>query len=70
MIRNRDTMHDDEMSPDLNNEILVVHKLVKRYYTAPPVNEDNTMNKEDRPSLHNREDDHELSEDQAPQAPE
>lgn len=59
MIKNRSEMNEDEMSPDVTNEMLLVHNLVKRYYTAPPVDEDNTMgNREDRPSLHNREDDH------------
>lgn len=57
IIKSREQMHADELSPDLANEVLVVHNLVKRYYTAPPVDEVNTMAKEDRPSLHNREDD-------------
>lgn len=51
-------MNDDEMSPDVAKEILVVDKLVKRYYTAPPVDSDRTNErKEDRPSLANKEDD-------------
>jgi len=57
LIKSREQMHADELSPDLANEVLVVHNLVKRYYTARPVDEDNTKAKEDRPSLHNREDD-------------
>ena len=52
-------MNDDEMSPDVANETLVVDKLVKRYYTAPPVDSDRSNErKEDRPSLANKEDDH------------
>ena len=55
LIQNRDQMNDDEMSPDMTNEILVVSKLVKRYYTAPPVDDDN--HKEHRPTLTDQEDD-------------
>ena len=61
-------MNDNEMSPEVSNEMLIVHNLVKRYYTEPPTDADNTHS-EDRPSLHNREDDHNIVVDQGPQAP-
>ena len=52
-------MHADEMNKDNATEILVVDKLVKRYYTAPPTDADGTVDrKEERPSLANREDEH------------
>ena len=44
LIRSRQQMNADELNPDIANEILVVDKLVKRYYTAPPVDDD-TNNK-------------------------
>ena len=55
IIKSREQMNTNEINPDIAHEILVVHKLVKRYYTEPPVDTENQV-REDRPSLHNRED--------------
>ena len=41
IIKSREEMNISELNPDIAHEILVVHKLVKRYYTEAPIDGEN-----------------------------